>query len=186
MLNKQKQAPIPTDLNRNTQIRSTEFLSEVDANHLFQWRKQVFPIEGEALVRSGIKWHLTAFIGGGRPITHIGYADFEVCFNRNDRQPVVGVADVVVRPEHQGKHLPAKLFDYLHDSDHANSQSELFVLFCPLRLESYYEKHGYRKFVGGYTFMQGDENSHSDNFILMYRGRDLSAVKTIQIQCEPW
>ena len=168
------------------QIRFTETLPEEDANYLFKWRKQVFPVEGESLVWSGIKWHLTASKSGGRPIAHIGYADFEVLINKSNKQSVVGVGDVVVRPEHQGERIPAKMFEYLHASAHAKKFSELFVLFCPLRLESYYKQHGYTKFVGAYTFMQGNEQSSSNKFILMYRGRDLSTVKTIGLECEPW
>lgn len=160
-------------------------LTKTQVDHLFHWRDRVFPVEGKDIQWAKSKWHLLAFDGSNEPSAHLGYADFMISFDDHSQEKIVGVGGVVVRPEFQGQNIPEKLFSYLHNSNHARSLSSIFTLFCPKRLESYYQKHGYRTFQGQFTFLQNGLSVSTDKFILMRYGSHLSS-KNIHINSEPW
>ena len=167
------------------EIALVDEVSKEDSDCLFHWRDRVFPIEGKDITWAKSKWHLLAYEKELKPSAHIGYADFSILIDGEKEERVIGVGGVVVRPEYQGKKIPTKLFDYLHNSQHATSISKLFILFCPKRLERYYQSHGYTKFNGVVTFVQNGKVASSNEFTLMYFGRDLPA-KTISVNGEPW
>ncbi len=162
-----------------------ERLSEEDFDYLFKWDDFVFPIEGKGMDWSKTKYRIVAIGDSGLPIAHIGFAPFELELDNSKNIPVVGVGCVLVRPEHQGKHILNKLFKVLFTCQEASSISSLFALFCPERLESYYQRHGFKKFLGSYTFTQKGKTTSSDKFIFMYKGGDISA-NAIHIDCNPW
>ena len=136
------------------EIKLIDELTNSQIDHLFHWRERVFPIEGKEFEWAKSKWHLLALRENNEPTAHLGYADFTISLDNQSQAKVVGVGGVVVRPEDQGKNIPAKLFDFLHNSKHARSLSNIFTLFCPERLVSYYQKHSYRAFDGVVTFLQ--------------------------------
>ncbi|TDO99568.1 GNAT family N-acetyltransferase [Marinomonas balearica] len=166
-------------------IQFSESISEEDDTHLFHWRDQVFPIESKGIKWSQPTWHLLAANEGEQPSAHLGYGFYSIKLDGYQRVTVVGVGDVVVRPEAQGKRIPSLLFDYLHHSEHATSLTETFALFCPHRLESYYQQHGYKRFEGCVSFFQNNIATSTDKFVLMYRGKPF-AGRAIAIECEPW
>lgn len=166
-------------------ISLVDKLSPQESEHLFHWRERVFPEEGKPFVWAQSKWHLLAHQDDSLPLGHLGYGDFRMLLDDDTEITVVGIGGVVVRPEEQGKHIPNKLFEYLHESAHAKDLSALFVLFCPRRLESYYSKHGYTKFEGPYTFVQGGVVTSTNDFALMFYGHPLVASK-IHIAGELW
>ncbi|WCN17956.1 GNAT family N-acetyltransferase [Marinomonas mediterranea MMB-1] len=165
-------------------IQFSDSMSKEEFEHLFRWREQVFPAEGKNIDWSQPDWHLYSREVGQLAAAHLGYGRYQLTLDERSID-VVGVGDVVVRPEHQGKGLPSKLFKHLHHCEHANTLAEVFTLFCPHRLESYYQQHGYRKFQGTVSFLQKGVATSSDDFILMYRGTPLTG-KAITIKGEPW
>ena len=167
------------------EITLVEEINQENSDYLFHWKDRVFPVEGKSIEWAKSDWHLLAFNDDRKPSAHLGYGIFEVEIDEKTVINVVGVGGVVVRPECQGKGIPAKIFDFLHHSNHANSLADTFTLFCPKRLESYYKKHGYTKFKGTYTFTQNGNVSSSDDFIFMYHGRSINS-DNIHINNEPW
>lgn len=166
-------------------IKLTKTLTERDSDLLFRWRERVFPEEGRKINWSEPEWHLVAYNRERDPIAHLSYSGFTIGLDKGRQQAVVGVGGVVVRPEQQGKNIPLKLFDHLHSSPHALEISNTFTLFCPLRLGSYYQRHGYQPFTGEFTFVQGAVATTTEEFMFMYRGADLS-TRVIELNNEPW
>ncbi len=167
------------------ELRIVERLSEEEFDYLFKWDEFVFPIEGKGIDWSKFKYRIIAIGNSDLPIAHVAFAPFEIKLDNSKNIPVVGVGSVLVRPECQGKNIPNKLFEYLFTCQEASSISSLFALFCPERLESYYQRHGFKKFLGSYTFTQKGKTTSSDKFIFMYKGGDISA-NTIHIDGNPW
>lgn len=134
------------------------------------------------------EWHVVASDSKGNAIGHIGFDEFQIAVG-GATISVVGIGGVVVRPEYQGQGIPAKLFDYLHRDAGNYVKAEAFTLFCPQRLVSYYQKHGYHLHEGECYFMQ-NEVSVLSNFQFMYRGKEIaqlvSRTGTIRIPSIPW
>ena len=170
---------------KNIEIRLAEKLTQKEIEHLFHWRERVFPVEGKDFSWAKPKWHLLGFSDGNLPVAHLGYADFDISCEDGSVKKVIGVGGVVVRPEAQGQHIPAQLFNYLHQSSHAKGLSNTFTLFCPSRLEGYYQKQGYVKYEGAFTFLQNQKLTATSKLMLMQQGSLISTNK-INIDSEPW
>lgn len=165
------------------EIERQELLEEHDRQHLMFWRERVFPEEGIGIQWAETRWHIVAregqFAAG-----HIGFGEFSIEVESQVLK-VIGVGGVVVRPEFQGQAVPAKMFDTLHNDAPKLIQSETFTLFCPERLQTYYQKHGYQPFSGRVHYQQGGEYCLCEKFVFMYRG-SMPEVDTIHIPGEPW
>ncbi len=166
-------------------IQRVKELSERDNDLLFHWRERVFPHEGAEFTWSAHEWSLVAYDAEAAPVAHLGYAGYRIELDGDREQDVVGVGGVVVRPEYQGQHIPGLLFERLHGSRHALEISPVFTLFCPLRLESYYQRHGYTSFQGDVSFMQGPVRTRSEDLLFMHRGL-VGDSGVLRLQCEPW
>ena len=98
-----------------------------------------------------LDWHILG-LESGKPVAHLGFDRF-IVNDAGAKVSVVGIGGVVVRPEFQGKGIPALLFRKLHEDCPENIRSETFTLFCPERLVAYYRKHGYIE-VSRYQFAE--------------------------------
>lgn len=145
----------------------------------------MFPEEGREILWAAPEWHLLAYSEKGDPIAHLGYASYVIGLDHGRQKTVIGIGGVVVRPEHQGRNIPTALFNHLHHSPHALEISNTFTLFCPMRLGSYYQRHGYVPFAGDFTFLQSNVETSSGDFMLMYRGPDL-LTQNIRLEGRPW
>lgn len=148
-------------------IELTEHLYEQDRNDLLHWSREVFPVEGQALQWCEPSHHLV-YRQAGQAIGHIGFGRY-VVLSGGEALDVVGVGQVVVRPEHQGQGIPKDLFEALHRRAPALLGPELFTLFCPPRLQAYYRHHGYQTLEGTVTSRESEALANSD-FCFMYRG----------------
>ena len=157
-------------------------LTPEDDKHLMGWSEQVFPIEGKPISWAPLAYHIVAR-DGDEAVGHIGFGEFTLEFG-DERLSVIGVGCVVVRPEYQGQGLPSAMFAKLHASQLALNLSPEFTLFCPQRLVSYYERHGYVLYQGDYTFMQSEKQVGS-TFCFMHRGPSTLGDK-ITIPSNPW
>ncbi|AQU82750.1 MULTISPECIES: GNAT family N-acetyltransferase [unclassified Halomonas] len=143
----------------------------------------MFPKEGRSKEWSPVSWHSIAYSEANDPIGHIGFDRFEVLINAVPCS-VIGIGEVVVRPEYQGQSIPALLFNEVHHQASKHLGAEIFTLFCPPRLVSYYGKHGYQRHSGAVYFLQQGEKVLS-TFEFMHHG-DLAAVGEVVLQSEPW
>lgn len=159
-------------------IEMLETLSDDQQNSLFRWRERVFPEEGRNKEWEQARWHLVAS-EGAKAVGHIGFNRFELVV---DCLPVatLGVGGVVARPEYQGQGIIAGLFERLHKE----FQDELFSLFCPPYLVSYYRRYDYREQAGEVWFRQGGARVRS-KFAFMSRG-NLDPEAEIHISSRPW
>ena len=155
-------------------------------DHLTGWREQVFPVEGAGITWAETTWNILAFEGDDRrPVAHVGFGEFAVELDPGGKRTVVGVGGVVVRPEHQGRHIPELLFERLHSCEEARRISTIFALFCPARLVSYYGRYGYAKFGGKTRFRQAEEDVEFSALSLMFRNLK-EQPKSLKVPSEPW
>ncbi|MFC7367249.1 GNAT family N-acetyltransferase [Vreelandella zhaodongensis] len=152
-------------------------------HYLTQWKERVFPEEGRSKEWSPVSWHSIAYSEANDPIGHIGFDRFEVLIDAEPRF-VIGIGGVVVRPEHQGQGIPALLFNEVHHQASKRLGADVFTLFCPSRLVSYYAKQGYQRHRGGVYFLQQGEKVLS-TFEFMHCG-ELTADGEVVLQSEPW
>ena len=157
-------------------------LTPAEREQLFEWADRVFPEEGSEYRWSQPSHHIVAY-AAGQAVAHLGFGRFEV---RNGETPtmLIGVGGVVVRPEWQGLRIPQRLFDYLHDSPVLDVRSTPCTLFCPQRLETYYSKHGYRKYDGT-VLIPGDDGHRPFEFSFMVRG-DVAFSTPVTLTTHPW
>lgn len=151
--------------------------------HLTRWREQVFPSEGHAKEWSSPSWHVIAYARDKNPVGHIGFDGFTILVDSVE-QLIIGVGGVVVRPEYQGQGIPALLFRQLHEKAVRQIDTETFALFCPDRLVSYYERHGYRLHHGEVRFLQWGEEVTSI-FKFMHRG-NIAPECSVELTTAPW
>ncbi|MGM0824987.1 MAG: GNAT family N-acetyltransferase [Pseudomonadota bacterium] len=97
---------------------------------------------------------------------------------------VIGIGEVVVRPECQGQGIPALLFNEVYDQASKHCGAEVCTLFCPPRLVSYYQKQGYQRHRGAVYFLQQGETVRSI-FDFMHCG-DLAEDGEVVLKSEPW
>lgn len=159
-----------------------EQLGEQDRADLFHWAEQVFPIEGRALQWCAPSHHLL-YRQSGQAIGHIGFGVHTLL---SDGEPldVIGVGQVVVRPEYQGQGIPKAMFEVLHLRAPALLGPKLFTLFCPPRLQTYYCRHGYRTLEGTLASPESAALANS-NFYFMYYGRPQPG-KRLVLTSHPW
>lgn len=163
-------------------IETKKGISAADWAHLTEWKERVFPEEGRGKQWSSVSWHSIAYSEGGDPVGHIGFDRFDIVVD-SECLSVIGVGGVVVRPEYQGRRIPALLFDKVHNEGGDNLGLDVFILFCPARLVPYYEKHGYRQHMGPVNFLQYGEQVQS-TFEFMHRG--LASANSVELRCAPW
>lgn len=159
-----------------TEIEEDEF------NYLFKWRKHVFPLEGRGFVWSEPTHHIVAR-DNGKAVGHIGFGAYTIIGEAE--KVVIGVGGVVVRPEYQGRKIPGNMFAVLNSTDTLNAKDRIKTLFCPKRLVSYYENHGYEDFCHGFRFNQKYGYTRSDKLHFMTRG-ELGLTRFLSIPCYPW
>jgi len=158
-------------------------LSKNDVESLFEWSDKVFPVEGKAFKWAESTHHIVAR-NEDRAIGHIGFGRFKVKGGLLERE-VIGVGGVVVRPEFQGQGIPEYMFDILDSTETLSSSSTVKALFCPRRLLTYYQRHGYVLYRQGVSFLQGAGYIKTDAFCFMVKGEfDLSCK--LQIPSYPW
>jgi len=157
-------------------------IDEKDSEHLFKWAERVFPEEGKDYLWSQSTHHIIAR-DNGKPVGHIGFAEYRVI--GETEKNVIGVGGVVVRPEHQGKKIPAKMFEVLNSTDTLNAGDSVKTLFCPKNLVSYYQGHGYQEHTYGFRFMQKQGYATSDRIHFLFRG-ELGLSCNISIPSFPW
>ena len=157
-------------------------IEENDFKYLFKWDEQVFPIEGRDFLWSESTHHIIAR-DHGKPVGHIGFGKYLVVGEAEKN--VIGVGGVVVRPEYQGQRLPWKMFEVLNSTDTLGARESVKALFCPGRLVSYYESHGYELYVQGFRFMQKEGYTETDKIRFMVRG-GLGMSCALSIPSYPW
>lgn len=164
-------------------IEILEALNQKDSDDLFGWRERVFPVEGKEIEWRKPSRHIVARDDEGMAIGHVGFGKFPVISSGKEIS-VIGVGGVVVRPEHQSQRIPARLFEVLHGGASGFEEIKCFTLFCPHRLESYYEKHGYRNYDGLVEVVQREKLVTVD-LSFMFRG-NCDFGKSIVLTGEPW
>ena len=164
-------------------IKTKKGILQEEWHYLTHWKERVFPEEGRGKEWTPVSWHSIAYSEEKNPIGHIGFDSFEVFIDDVPRL-VIGVGGVVVRPEYQGKGIPALLFNEVHNQAVKYLKADVFTLFCPSRLVSYYEQHGYQRHLVAVYFLQNNEKVLS-NFEFMHCG-NLAADCEVVLQSEPW
>lgn len=164
-------------------ITITEKVNADHWHHLTQWRERVFPEEGIGKEWTDVSWHILAFSDEQNPVAHLGFDAFDILID-GSAQKVVGVGGVVVRPEYQGQGIPAMLFNSLHRQGVEKTGADIYALFCPERLVSYYRKHGYTRHEGDVWFLQQGVKVLS-RFEFMHRG-GLATAARVELQSPPW
>lgn len=164
-------------------INTKKGILESEWYYLTQWKERVFPEEGRSKGWSPVSWHSIAYSEEDKPIGHMGFDRFEVLIGAVPRL-VIGIGEVVVRPECQGQGIPALLFNEVHDQASKHFGAEVCTLFCPSRLVSYYQKQGYQRHRGAVYFLQQGETVRSI-FEFMHCG-DLAADGEVVLKSEPW
>ncbi|RUR30628.1 GNAT family N-acetyltransferase [Vreelandella nanhaiensis] len=164
-------------------VETKKEVLESEWRYLTQWKERVFPEEGRGKEWTPVSWHSIAYSEANDPIGHIGFDSFEVLVDDVPRL-VVGIGGVVVRPEYQGKGIPALLFNEAHAQAIKNLGIGVFTLFCPSRLVAYYEKQGYQRYRGAVYFLQQSERVLS-TFEFMHYG-DLATDGEVLLKSEPW
>lgn len=159
-------------------------LTQADWDFMTNNNPHAFPEEGHHMQWQKSQWHMVALNEQQMPIANIGFVGVNLQIDGQEFH-VNGIGGVVVKPEYRGQHLPMKLFEHLHRSELALSISRTFALFCPFRLESYYQKAGYRRIEAPVSFMQDDGMTESDDFAFMQFG-DALPEKPITIFTLPW
>lgn len=157
-------------------------IDKSEEDYLERWGEQVFPIEGRDYTWSPTSHHIIAR-DGLTPIGHIGFGEFNIQ-TAAGVMTVIGVGGVVVRPEHQGKNIPASMFEALHKARECGAHKKLFTLFCPERLVTYYRRHGYTLYENEVMFMQNKQLVKSD-FCFMHKG-EASLGPYVHLTTEPW
>lgn len=158
-------------------------IEKSEEDYLERWGEQVFPIEGRNYTWSPASHHVIAR-DGTTPVGHIGFGEFNIQTGGNSLT-VIGVGGVVVRPEYQGKNIPAKMFKALHEAIALSAHTRLFTLFCPKRLVTYYNKHGYTLYEGKVMFMQNKQLVPSAQFCFMHYGSNVLG-SFVHLTTEPW
>lgn len=166
------------------QIKIVNGLSKEHWDFLTNNNPYAFPREGHEMQWQDSQWHVVALNEQQMPIANIGFVGVNLQTGEQSKH-VVGVGGVIVKPEFRGQHLPAKLFDTLHQSSLALSISKTFTLFCPFRLEDYYARVGYRSLNVLVEFMQNGKMTHSTDFTFMHYG-DLLPECPVNISTLPW
>lgn len=164
-------------------VEILEQLSQKDSDDLFRWREQVFPIEGKGIEWSKLSRHVVCRNDEGMAVGHIGFGEFAI-ISANKEIAVIGVGGVVIRPEYQGKGIPAGMFEMLHRELSGPGNPKLFTLFCPKRLEGYYVRHGYKVYEGTVKVIQKKELVPVD-LSFMFRG-SFDFGPYINLTSEPW
>ena len=164
------------------ELEITEFLDEADRVRLFEWREQVFPVEGRAYRWSETSHHVVAR-SSGEAVAHLGFGRFEL-LDGGRTLAVIGVGGVVVRPEYQGRRIPSLLFDVLHSTPVLGARETTCTLFCPERLVPYYSGHGYKVYGGEVNIPWGDGTKVID-LRFMYRGQ-AEFSPSITLTTDPW
>jgi predicted N-acetyltransferase YhbS len=154
-------------------------LTGAERSHLMAWRERVFPEEGRGKQWSESQQHVLAFEGEALPLAHVGFGRHSLQVGEH-AMTVTGIGGVVVRPEAQGRHIPAQLFQYVH----SQLGFRRFALFCPERLITYYQRHGYSPYAGTVSFMQQGVLVES-RFALLIRGFELPEP-AVAIHSLPW
>lgn len=161
-------------------LEVTRSMADENWRYLTNWSERVFPDEGLGIQWAECRWHILAYDDDNRPVSHLAFDRFELVADQQT-MPVTGVGGVLVRPEYQGQGVPAELFDKLHSSAPPITGSPLFALFCPERLVSYYQRHGYSAFSGEVILAQKPDH----RFRLMTHGQDFNPT-SVEIPDKPW
>jgi hypothetical protein len=167
----------------SVRIEILETLAQKDADDLFHWRERVFPVEGKDIEWAKPSRHIVTRNENGMAIGHVGLGRF-VVISENREIPVIGVGGVVVRPEYQGRGIPAGMFEVLHRGVPGFKGINCFTLFCPQRLEGYYARYGYRVYDGTVQVVQ-KEKLVSVDFSFMFRG-NCNLGESVTLTGEPW
>jgi len=157
-------------------------LSHQDRESLFGWDEQVFPVEGRNWSWAQPSHHIV-YRKEGAATGHIGFLKSTV---ETDELllHVIGVGGVVVRPESQGKGIPGKMFAFLHEIAPGETGTNLFTLFCPHRLLSYYAMHGYKEYQWPVRVTQGNELKEIDFGFMTFGKPEIKGP--ITTTSEPW
>lgn len=174
---------MPEDADTDLKLRLESKVNDAEWQYLTAWRECVFPAEGRSYRWAPQVWHLLAFAQGDMPIGHIGFSRFEVEI-QEQHFVVIGIGAVVVRPEYQGRGVPAQMFAEVHQQAPTLVGTDVFTLFCPARLVHYYQKHGYQLHQGDVVFLQNGEPT-SSVFQFMQCG-PLPIAGDLFIPSHPW
>ncbi len=166
------------------EIKIVTALSQADWDVLTDNNPHAFPEEGHQMQWQQSQWHIVAYDDHQLPIANIGFVGVNVQIEEQEYH-INGIGGVVVKPEYRGQHLPMTLFEKLHQSELALSISQTFALFCPFRLESYYQQAGYQTLKAPVSFMQEEGMTTSEHFAFMQFGEALPA-KPVKIFSLPW
>lgn len=164
-------------------IEVLETLAQEDFDDLFRWRERVFPVEGKGIEWAQPSCHIVCRNEDGMAIGHVGLGRFTL-ITAEKEIAVIGVGGVVVRPEHQGRGIPAEMFGTLHRGVSGFENLNCFTLFCPHSLEGYYARHGYQVYLGTVKVVQKGKPVGID-FSFMFRG-DCGFGESVALTGEPW
>ena len=163
-------------------IEVTDEMTGEDWRVLTTWREHVFSPEGLGMDWIGGKHHILAK-AAGQVIGHIGFDMYSLLIDGKESQ-CIGVGAVVVVPEHQGRHLPERMFSMLRAWRDDNSPNLPLALFCPSALVSYYEKHNFIDYVGAVFYIQkGSYQKSKFNFMTDW---PIDAGDSVHIPSNPW
>ena len=158
-------------------------LSEADTESLFGWDENIFPAEGRKFSWEHPSHHIIARVDGNA-VAHIGIGHF-VVRSKDASIDVIGVGGVVVRREFQGQGLPRILFAELATTDTLRADQKPATLFCPERLVTYYEQHGFRRYEDAVAVLQHGRYVDAAPFAFMLRG-SAPLTGALQVPSAPW
>jgi len=77
------------------------------------------------------------------------------------------------------------MFEVLNATDTLDARRRVKTLFCPERLVSYYQRHGYSKYSHRFRFKQNQVFTETDKLHFMVRG-ELGFTCDLSIPSHPW
>jgi GNAT superfamily N-acetyltransferase len=163
-------------------IRITNRMTDEDWRRLTTWREHVFSPEGLGTDWVGGKMHILAS-AFGKAVGHIGFDVYTLIIDGEEHK-CIGVGAVVVIPEYQGQHLPARMFERLREWRDENHSDIPLALFCPASLVSYYRRHNFTECMQDVFYLQKSDY-HESKFKFM-TDRPIHAKDSIYIPSNPW
>jgi predicted N-acetyltransferase YhbS len=167
---------------KETKIQITSQMTDEDWRRLTTWREHVFSPEGMGTDWVGGKMHILA-ASGGEAIGHIGFDIYTLIIN-GEESPCIGVGAVVVIPEYQGRHVPARMFEALRKWRNERFADHPLALFCPGFLAGYYKRHNFIAYAGDVFYIQKG-SYHRSKFEFM-TDRPVCSGDGIYIPSNPW
>jgi GNAT superfamily N-acetyltransferase len=152
------------------EIKRTDFLSEAECRHLFEWGEDIFGANDLNLTWRFKTAHFLLF-EDDRLVSHVGVLQHAVSVG-DETVTVGGVGGVVTRPEAQGKGHAKTLMGRVADCFTREWAVAAGLLFCLPRMVPFYRSLGWEKIEDPVLIEQPDGSVESPMGIMILPCRE--------------